>query len=176
MIPGLGRSSGEGKGYPLQYSGLENPMDYSPWGHKESNTTERLSLSRLISQWPPSLPSTPLLQFNLLTVARDTFWTYWSDHTPPLLKTHPWLPSILRGKPSSSAFSSGLASCSPSSCCPQEPPSSAIHAPDSLRGFLLWSQLRLPTAPSPSSLWSAWQIPTHSSRIMPPKDRPTRWP
>ena len=26
-IPGLGRSPGEGKGYPLQYSGLENPMD-----------------------------------------------------------------------------------------------------------------------------------------------------
>ena len=39
-IPGLGRSPGEGKGYPLQYSGLEN----SPWGHKESDTTERLSL------------------------------------------------------------------------------------------------------------------------------------
>ena len=28
LIPGLGRDSpGEGKGYPLQYSGLENPMD-----------------------------------------------------------------------------------------------------------------------------------------------------
>jgi len=27
-IPGLGRSPGEGKGCPLQYSGLENPMDY----------------------------------------------------------------------------------------------------------------------------------------------------
>ena len=26
-IPGLGRSSGEGKGYPLQYSGRENSMD-----------------------------------------------------------------------------------------------------------------------------------------------------
>ena len=26
LIPGLGRSSGEGKGYPLQYSGLENSM------------------------------------------------------------------------------------------------------------------------------------------------------
>ena len=26
-VPGLGRSPGEGKGYPLQYSGLENPMD-----------------------------------------------------------------------------------------------------------------------------------------------------
>ena len=27
LIPGFGRSPGEGKGYPLQYSGLENPMD-----------------------------------------------------------------------------------------------------------------------------------------------------
>ena len=26
-IPGLGRSPGEGKGYPLQYTVLENPMD-----------------------------------------------------------------------------------------------------------------------------------------------------
>ena len=26
-IPGLGRSPGEGKGYPLQYSGLENSKD-----------------------------------------------------------------------------------------------------------------------------------------------------
>jgi len=43
-IPGLGRSPGEGKGYPLQYPGLENSMDYI-WGHKESDWTERLSLS-----------------------------------------------------------------------------------------------------------------------------------
>ena len=27
-IPGLGRSPREGKGYPLQYSGLENSMDH----------------------------------------------------------------------------------------------------------------------------------------------------
>ena len=27
LIPGLGRSPGEAKGYPLQYSGLENSMD-----------------------------------------------------------------------------------------------------------------------------------------------------
>ena len=26
-VPGLGRSPGEGKGYPLQYSGLEKSMD-----------------------------------------------------------------------------------------------------------------------------------------------------
>ena len=42
-VPGLGRFPGEGKGYPFQYSGLENFMDYNPWGHKESDTTERLS-------------------------------------------------------------------------------------------------------------------------------------
>ena len=50
MIPGLGRSPGEGKGYPLQ---LPTPVFwpgefhglYSPWGRKQSDTTERLSLS-----------------------------------------------------------------------------------------------------------------------------------
>ena len=50
LIPGSGRSPGEGNGYPLQYSCLENPMDrglvgYSPWGHKESDMTEQLMLS-----------------------------------------------------------------------------------------------------------------------------------
>ena len=39
LIPWLGRYPGEGKGYPLQYAGLENSMD-SPWGCKESDTTE----------------------------------------------------------------------------------------------------------------------------------------
>ena len=37
-IPGLGRSPGEGKGYPLQYSGLENSMDYSVHGVTKSQT------------------------------------------------------------------------------------------------------------------------------------------
>ena len=39
LIPGLGKSP-EGKGYPLQYSDLKNSMDYSPWGHKESDMSE----------------------------------------------------------------------------------------------------------------------------------------
>ena len=44
-IPGSGRSPGEGNGNPLQYSGLGSPMNrgawlgYSPWGHKELDTT-----------------------------------------------------------------------------------------------------------------------------------------
>ena len=29
LIPGLGRSPGEGKGYPIQHSGLENSMNYT---------------------------------------------------------------------------------------------------------------------------------------------------
>ena len=43
-IPGLGRSPGKGKSYPLQYFGLENSVDYRPWSCKELDTTERLSL------------------------------------------------------------------------------------------------------------------------------------
>ena len=48
-IPGLGRYPGEGNGNSLQYSCLENPMDrslvgYSPRGHKDSDTTERLHI------------------------------------------------------------------------------------------------------------------------------------
>ena len=47
-IPGSGRFPGEGNGNPLQYSCLEkfrgwrNLVGYSPWGRKESETTERL--------------------------------------------------------------------------------------------------------------------------------------
>ena len=48
-ILGLGRSPGGGCGNPFQYSCLEHPhgqrslVGYSPWGHKESDTTEQLS-------------------------------------------------------------------------------------------------------------------------------------
>ena len=38
MIPGSGRSPGEGVGYPLQYSGLENPMDCTVCGVAKSRT------------------------------------------------------------------------------------------------------------------------------------------
>ena len=52
LIPGLGRSPGGGNDNPLQYSGLENPHQqrnlagYSPWAHKELDTTERLSTAQ----------------------------------------------------------------------------------------------------------------------------------
>ena len=58
-IPGLGRSPGEGNGYPLQYSGLENSMDRGvwwatgeSWGRKELDTVERLSIAQAyFIQW-----------------------------------------------------------------------------------------------------------------------------
>ena len=47
-IPGLGRSSGGGNDNLTQYSYLENPhgqrslVDYSPWGHKESDKSKQM--------------------------------------------------------------------------------------------------------------------------------------
>ena len=52
LIPGLGRSLGGGYGNPLQCSCLENPhgqrklVGCGPCGHKESDTTERLSTAQ----------------------------------------------------------------------------------------------------------------------------------
>ena len=49
LILGMGRSPGEGKGYPLQYFGLKNSMDsiINPWGRKELDMTEQLSLKKI---------------------------------------------------------------------------------------------------------------------------------
>ena len=47
LIPGFGRCPGDGNSYPLQYSGLENFMDYFI-GSKQSDTIEPLSLSMYI--------------------------------------------------------------------------------------------------------------------------------
>ena len=65
-IPGLGRSLGERKGYPLQYSGLENSMDSIVHGVSKSQTRLSsfcfLSFSELLGKpqdW--RLPEMPVL-------------------------------------------------------------------------------------------------------------------
>ena len=52
LIPGSGRFPAGGIGNLLQYPCLENTMDretgrlYSPWGQKESDTAEQLSITQ----------------------------------------------------------------------------------------------------------------------------------
>ena len=51
----MGGSLGGELGNPLQYSCLEHPLGhrrlagYSPWGHKDSDMTERLSTNKWMS-------------------------------------------------------------------------------------------------------------------------------
>ena len=58
LIPGWGRSPGEGDlGNPFRYACLGNshgqrtPVGYIPWGCKESDMTEQLTLSLFTSWW-----------------------------------------------------------------------------------------------------------------------------
>ena len=54
-IPGLGRSPGEGKGYPLQFSGLENSMD-NPWGRRVRHNWATFTFTSYIFPIYLSLP------------------------------------------------------------------------------------------------------------------------
>ena len=47
-IPRLGRSPGEGDGYPVFWPGEFHGL-HSPWGHKESGMTEPFSVSQSFS-------------------------------------------------------------------------------------------------------------------------------
>ena len=58
LIPGLGRSPGEGNGYPLQYSGLENCMDRGAW---------QATVHRVAKSW------TGLSDFHFHTYIRGTY-------------------------------------------------------------------------------------------------------
>ena len=55
LIPGLGRFPGEGNDYPLQYSGLENFMNYTVHGVAESDTTEGRTFTFTVAG--PELPA-----------------------------------------------------------------------------------------------------------------------
>ena len=46
-IPGLGKSPGEGKGYPCQYSGLENSMNLVVYGVANRNSDREYTITGL---------------------------------------------------------------------------------------------------------------------------------
>ena len=64
LIPGSGRSPGEGNSNPLHCLCLENPhgqrrlVGYSPWGRQELGTTEALTLSLYVASWMNLVPVT----------------------------------------------------------------------------------------------------------------------
>ena len=84
LTPGSGRSPGEGNGYPLQCSWLENP---SPWDHKESDTIE-YTYSRTQS-WTPE----PTLCNCSLGKELDMRWLLPSQNY--MGYSNSWLPSWL---------------------------------------------------------------------------------
>ena len=51
LIPGLGRSCGEGKGYPLQDSGLEKSMDCKAREFKKISTSALLTMPKPLTLW-----------------------------------------------------------------------------------------------------------------------------
>ena len=71
-IPELGRSPGEGKGYPLQYSGLENSVGCIVCGVAKSQT--RLSNFHFKGVWPCGLH--PLV-FTVSEIKIGTFWEWY---------------------------------------------------------------------------------------------------
>ena len=77
----------EGNGNPIQYSCLENPhgqrslAGYSPWGHKESDRTERLTFTftfKVFSRAAVSLciPISNIWEFRLLYILTNTYFSF----------------------------------------------------------------------------------------------------
>ena len=85
LVPGLGRSPGEEKGYPLQYSGLENSVDCIAHGVMKSWT--RLSAFHSLSLllmvfWAISESSSMKFTYTVILIQseRKTELNKWSRH------------------------------------------------------------------------------------------------
>ena len=95
-IPGLGRSVGEGKGYLLQYSGLENPMNCIVHGVANNQTWLSNSLSfslAFIIMWDLSSPTR---NWPPAVVAQSL--NHWTTREVPALPFHGGETETQRGK------------------------------------------------------------------------------
>ena len=84
-IPGLGRYPGEGSGNPPQYSCLEKShglrilVCYSPWGLKESDTTEWLHFLFFFTPWKVNLTNLDsMLKSRDITLPKRLWFFQWS--------------------------------------------------------------------------------------------------
>ena len=70
----VGKIPWRGKGYPLQYSGLENS---SPWGRKELDTTEQFSLTHSLQYYEDSLLRWSESSFGFSVTSYRKTQTFW---------------------------------------------------------------------------------------------------
>ena len=136
LIPGSGRSPGGGHGNPLQYSCLENPhgqrslVGYSPWGHKESDTTERLTSLEESRFVPKSGSQFPILDppWKLSWRAGGKWWTDIAEMMSPNNAGHPPSPDPDGGCWGHPHFLGSLKTspATPKFLCPWASPSGAV--------------------------------------------------
>ena len=94
LIPGLGRFPGEGHGYPLQYSCLENPMDRGAWQatvHGVTKSQTQLSNSTLslhFNQWA---------SFHVVIGHLHVFWGNVYLNPLPIFKQSCWVVVVVLG-------------------------------------------------------------------------------
>ena len=102
LIPGLGRSPREGKGYPLQYSGLENSVDHTVHGVTKSWT-------RLNSFHFPRLLSSSSLTTVLNVWMNDLVAGGWitTRGAPEPGRGHSWLPGLWQSERTEQGFPGG---------------------------------------------------------------------
>ena len=95
LTPGSGRSLGEGKGNPLQYSCLENPMDRGAW---QATVHGVARVGHDLVTKPPNQPPNIRVQICLWTSVSHPWAIYlegkWLDHMVVLFLTF-WETSIL---------------------------------------------------------------------------------
>ena len=78
-IPGSGRSPGEGNGYPLEYSGLENPVDRGAWPAVHGAAKSRTRLSGFFSHVGFKAVNPPGARLSLLSCVSILFSPFFSD-------------------------------------------------------------------------------------------------
>ena len=85
LIPGSGRSPGEGNGYPFhswRIPGQRSLGGYNSWGHNKSDTTERLTLSHFLRKylWAQEANEAKYSGNNMVWIFRLEleFWYYYS--------------------------------------------------------------------------------------------------